>query len=158
MSLDLPGPFEQFFQRSLAVVSEAGARAVVIGVPHDRLPDPLPREVCAVPYAPFSTVYPRCAAVIHHGGIGTVAQALRAGVPMFMVPWGVDQFYHSAQVARIGAGRWLQRNVYTVERAVPLLGELLNDSSYRQRAQTLAARIASEDGVAMLCDGLEALL
>jgi rhamnosyltransferase subunit B len=60
--------------------------------------------VYALPYAPFSVVYPSCAVVIHHGGISTAAQALRAGVPQLVVPWVLDQFWTAAQVERIGAG------------------------------------------------------
>jgi rhamnosyltransferase subunit B len=103
-------------------------------------------------------VYPRCAAVIHHGGIGTVAQALRAGVPALVVPWGADQYLNAAQVAHLGAGRWLQRHFYTAERAVHGLDALLHQAWYRERAQALATQIAKEDGVGTLCDALEAIL
>jgi rhamnosyltransferase subunit B len=103
-------------------------------------------------------VYPRCAVVIHHGGIGTVAQALRAGVPALIVPWGADQYLNAAQVAHLGAGRWLQRHCYTTERAAHGLDALLHQAWYRERTQALAALIAQEDGVGALCDALEAVL
>lgn len=158
MTLEVGGPFAAFFKESLAAVRAAGARALVIGARPQDLPEPLPAGTLTVPFAPFSAVYPRCAAVVHHGGIGTVAQALQAGVPMLTAPWGADQFYNAAHVARLGAGRWLQRKDFTVERAVPLIESLLRDPTYRERAQAIAARIAQEDGVGALCDGLEGLL
>jgi UDP:flavonoid glycosyltransferase YjiC (YdhE family) len=112
----------------------------------------------ALPSAPFSQVYPRCAAVIHHGGIGTTAQALRAGTPQLVVPWAVDQFWTGAQVRRIGAGLTLQRKSYTANRATPLLRDLLANPLFQERCSALAGEIAREDGVATLCDVLEGVL
>jgi UDP:flavonoid glycosyltransferase YjiC (YdhE family) len=158
MTLEVPGPFAGFFKESIAAARAAGARVLVVGARPADLPDPLPADVLAVPFVPFSVVYPRCALALHHGGIGTVAQALRAGLPMFVVPWGADQFYHAAQVQRIGAGRWLHRRDFSVERAAPLLEALMRDDAYRAHARAAASRIAAEDGIGALCDGLQALL
>jgi rhamnosyltransferase subunit B len=157
MSLDVAHAFGAFYTESIAAIRQAGARALVIGAPAEVLPNPLPTGVLALPFAPFSSIYPRCAAVIHHGGIGTTAQGLRAGVPQLIVPWGVDQYYTGAQVARIGAGRWLQRRAYTLERAARLVADLLYAPAYRQRAAAIAATLEAEDGVATLCDALETL-
>jgi UDP:flavonoid glycosyltransferase YjiC (YdhE family) len=158
MTREVPEPFAVFFKESIAAVRGAGARALVIGARPADLPEPLPMGVLAVPFAPFSVVYPRCAAALHHGGIGTVAQALRAGLPMLIAPWGADQFYHAAQVERLGAGRWLQRKAFTIERAVPLLEALLRERKFRDCGQVASSRIAQEDGVAALCSGLQELL
>jgi rhamnosyltransferase subunit B len=150
--------FADFYRTSVRAIRRLGARALVIGSAPGALPNPRPDGVLALPFAPFSRVYPHCAAVIHHGGIGTVAQALRAGVPALVVPWGADQYLNAAQVAHLGAGRWLQRHFYTTERAVHGLHALLHQAWYRERAQTLATQIAKEDGVGTLCDALEAIL
>lgn len=150
--------FNPMFQAGIAAIRQAGARALVIGAPTGALPDPLPDDILALPFAPFSQVYPRCAAVIHHGGIGTLAQSLRAGVPALVVPWGVDQFFAGAQLARVGAGRWVRRPAFTAERGARELAALLEDPNYRKRAQTIAAQIAAEDGVAAFADLLEKLL
>lgn len=152
--------FDSFYRTSVAAIHRAGARALVIGASPTALPDPLPlsADTLMLPFAPFSIIYPRCAAVIHHGGIGTTGQSLRAGVPTLIVPWGADQFYNGAQLQRSGAGRWMQRRFYTVERATHALDVLLHDSSYRTAAQSIAAKIAHEDGVAGVCAGVETLL
>ncbi len=149
--------FARFYRNSLAAIQRIGARALVVGAAPGVLPESLPDGVLAVPFAPFSGVYPRCAAVIHHGGIGTTAQGLRAGVPALVVPWGFDQFFDGEQVRRIGAGLWMGRRYYTVERAEHALRSLLHDSSFRLRAQKVAGKIAREDGVSVLCDQLQAL-
>ena len=147
--------FNPMFQAGISAIRQAGARALVIGAPAEVLPDPLPDDVYALPFAPFSRVYPRCAAVIHHGGIGTLAQSLRAGVPALVVPWGVDQFFAGAQLARVGAGRWVRRPAFTAERGALEIAALLDDPSYHKRAQAIARQIATEDGVAAFADLLE---
>jgi UDP:flavonoid glycosyltransferase YjiC (YdhE family) len=155
MSAELGPIFADFYRTSITALQQVGARALILGAAPGSLPDPLPENALALQFAPFFAIYPRCAAVIHHGGIGTTAQGLRAGTPALIVPWGVDQFFAGAQVATIGAGRWLQRKRYTVERATPLLDELLHQERYRTRARRIARQIAEEDSVGALCDLLE---
>jgi UDP:flavonoid glycosyltransferase YjiC (YdhE family) len=96
----------------------------------------------AADFAPFSRVYPRCA----------------AGISALVVPWGVDQFFAGAQLARVGAGRWLRRPIFTAERGAREFAALLNDVSYRKRATSIAEQIAAEDGVADFITLLEKLL
>jgi rhamnosyltransferase subunit B len=157
-SRDMAPAFKPFYRDSIAAVRAAGARALVIGATPAILPDPLPPDVCALPFAPFSEIYPHCAAVIHHGGIGTVAQALRAGVPQMVVPWGMDQFWTGTQVQRIGAGRVLPRRRYTAARATTMLRNLLRDGRYRTQCAALALKVGAEDGVGILCDAIQDVL
>jgi UDP:flavonoid glycosyltransferase YjiC (YdhE family) len=154
MSLDMPGAFGSFYRDGVAAIRAAGARSLLVGATDEALPDPLPPDVYALPYAPFSVIYPRCAAVIHHGGIGTAAQALRAGVPQLVVPWVLDQFWAAAQVERIGAGHALQGQRFSAVRATPLVRDLLSSDRIHERCAGVAAKIAREDGVATLCDAI----
>ncbi|HEX2912955.1 MAG TPA: glycosyltransferase [Chloroflexia bacterium] len=159
ISLQVKEAFDRFFEVSLLAIRRAGARALVIGANPENLPQPLPDDVMALPFAPFSLVYPRCAVVIHHGGIGTVAQALRAGVPSLVVPWGADQFFNAAQIERIGAGRWIKRKSFSSDKPASVLKEMLaSNSSYKMAAQDIAVKINTEDGVGTLCAALEKLL
>jgi len=150
--------FTSFYQTSIDAILHNGGHALIIGAAPDSLPEPLPGNVLAVPFAPFSYVYPRCATVIHHGGIGTTAQALRAGVPMLIVPWGADQFFTGAQIARISAGRTVLRSDYTPLHAHAAIQALLHDTTYHQHAQAISARLMLEDGATALADALESLL
>lgn len=150
--------FDPMYAAGIAAIRKAGARALVIGAPSEALPNPLPDDVQAVNYAPFSRIYPRCAAAIHHGGIGTLAQSLRAGIPALVVPWGVDQFFAGAQLARVGAGRWLRRPDFTAERGAREIAALLAELSYRNRATAIAQQIAAEDGVGAFITLLEKML
>jgi len=150
--------FAAFYRTSVAAIQRVGARALVIGASPAAFPTPVSADVLAVPFAPFSTIYPRCAAVIHHGGIGTTAQGLRAGVPALVAPWGVDQYFDGMQVARLGAGRWLPRRRYTVARVAGELIPLLHQPSYRAQARAIASQMAREDGVTALCLEIEDIL
>jgi len=150
--------FTRLYNTSIAAIRRTGARTLVIGATPQTLPDPLPEGIFAVPFAPFSQVYPRCAAVIHHGGPYTVAEALRVGVPSFVVPWGIDQFFTAAQVKRLGIGEWRQQRFYTVARGARILHSLMHEPRYKRRAQAIAAQLAKEDGVATLCEAIEAVL
>jgi UDP:flavonoid glycosyltransferase YjiC (YdhE family) len=159
ISREVGGVFGPFYSASIEAVRQVGGRALVIGAPAGSLPESLPEDVHALHSAPFSKIYPRCAAVIHHGGIGTTAQALRAGVPALVAPWGFDQYFTAAQVAQIGAGRWLSRRRFTSARAVRVLGSLLDPCSrYQDHTRQIASQIAVEDGVARLCARVESVL
>jgi UDP:flavonoid glycosyltransferase YjiC (YdhE family) len=148
--------FSQFFAASVAAIHRVGARALVIGA--GTAYSTAGPETLLIEYAPFSLVYPRCAAVIHHGGSGTLAQSLRAGVPTLVAPWGADQFFHAALLKRAGVSRTLARKSYTAERARAALTTLLHDTGIRRHAQELASAIAQEDGCGQLCDAIEARL
>lgn len=156
MSGQVGGRFSRFYTACIAATRAVGAHALVIGAPEGVLPDPLPDGVFAAHFAPFSRIYPRCAAVVHHGGIGTTAQGLRAGVPALVVPWGIDQFFNGGRVARIGAGQWITRDRCTPQRVAHALTALLTDARYREQTRAIAAAIAREDGVGGLCDEIEA--
>nr|MBA3625578.1 glycosyltransferase [Methylibium sp.] len=64
----------------------------------------LPNWACHVAYAPFDALLPRLATLVHHGGIGTCAEALAAGVPQIVVPFAHDQFDNAARLERLGLG------------------------------------------------------
>jgi UDP:flavonoid glycosyltransferase YjiC (YdhE family) len=149
---DVGDAFTPFFAVSIAAIHAAGARALVIGAGsayHASSDDPYTYQIA---YAPFSKIYPRCGAVIHHGGAGTVAQSLRAGVPTLIAPWGADQPFHGAILEHLGVGRVIVRKRYTESRVQDILSEFLTQNTYRARAKELAAAIAHEDGVTRLCE------
>jgi UDP:flavonoid glycosyltransferase YjiC (YdhE family) len=77
----------------------------VLLTPHrEQVPQRLPPGMLWLPYVPLRALLPRAAALVHHGGIGTTAEALRAGVPQAIVPLAYDQFDNAARVEALGAG------------------------------------------------------
>lgn len=103
-----PGSFmdqaEDFFSAALRACMELDRRAIFLTPHHRQIPATLPDEILHLDYVPLHRVLDRCAAIFHHGGIGTCAQALRAGIPQIISPIFFDQFDNAAQVERLGVG------------------------------------------------------
>ena len=89
---------------------------------------------------------------MHQGGIGTTAQALRAGKPMIVVPYGFDQPDNAARVRRLGVAETISRGKYNSDRVVAALQRILGDAAYAQRAEAVAQKVRAEDGVRGACD------
>ncbi len=149
-----------FYRESLAAALKLGVRAVLLAGIRERaeLPREIPDSIFVADYAPYSKILPRAALTVHHGGIGTTAQALRAGRPVLVVPWAHDQPDNAERLKRIGVGEWLDRRDYTAARAAQTIRRLLEDAKYRRRAAEIGDRIQQEDGLKNACDAIEAAL
>jgi UDP:flavonoid glycosyltransferase YjiC (YdhE family) len=98
--------------------------------------------------APHAWLFPRMAAVIHHGGAGTTAAGLAAGVPSIVIPHFADQPYWGRRVQALGVGpRPLARHRLTSAGLAAAIRESLDDATMRRRAAELGARIRQEDGM-----------
>jgi UDP:flavonoid glycosyltransferase YjiC (YdhE family) len=118
----------------------------------------LPPSVMAVDYAPHGVVMPRSLLSVHSGGIGTTAQALRAGRPMLVVPFAHDQPDNARRCVSLGVARTIPRRAYARARVVHELGRLMSDPSYAARAADVGSRIAAEHGTATACDAIERVI
>ena len=148
----------QFYEDSVEAARRLGRRAVLVtGSDPKTRPASLPDEVIAVDYAPFSALFRRAAAVVHHGGVGTTAQAMRAGRPMLVVPFFADQPDNADRVRRLGVARTVERRSYSATRAVRELSQLLGEDRYAERASEVGRRVHEEDGTARACEVLERL-
>jgi UDP:flavonoid glycosyltransferase YjiC (YdhE family) len=107
-----------------------------------------PDSVFVLDSVPFAWLFPRVAAVVHHGGAGTTAAGLRAGVPSVVIPFFADQPFWGRRVAELGVGPApIPRRKLTVERLAQAIESALSDQAMRQRAASLGSRIRAEDGV-----------
>jgi UDP:flavonoid glycosyltransferase YjiC (YdhE family) len=149
-----------FYEESLQAARLLGRRAVLlIGNRPGRLPvGPLGSDAVACAYAPHSQLFPHAAAIVHQGGVGTTAQALRAGRPMVVVPFAHDQPDNAARVRRLGVARVLSRRRYRVARVASELRRLLGNPRYAERAAVVGARVQAEDGASAAAEALEKLL
>jgi UDP:flavonoid glycosyltransferase YjiC (YdhE family) len=149
-----------FYQESVEAARRLGCRAVLlVGTdPQNRLPEPLPEGVLAVPYAPHGALFPRARAIVHQGGIGTTAQALRAGRPMLIVPHAFDQPDNAARVAKLGVARTLFPKHYVASRVATQLQALLAEPCYAQRATQVGCMVRTEAGDQRACGAIEAFL
>ena len=110
--------------------------------------DQLPGHVHVVKDVPHAWLFPRMAAVVHHGGAGTTAAGLRSGVPSIVTPVFGDQPFWGDRVARLGAGPPpIPQRKLTVEGLAAAIHTATTDASMRERAAALGERIRAEDGV-----------
>jgi UDP:flavonoid glycosyltransferase YjiC (YdhE family) len=142
-----------FYQFAAEAARLLGRRAILLAGKNP-LPAELPDNVLAVDYAPLGSVLPRAAAVIHQGGIGTCAEALRAGIPSLVIPFGFDQPDNGERLRRLGVGKVLRRGRFSLESLTASLRGLLADPAMSARAKELSSRIHP---AAELAESLEAI-
>lgn len=93
-----------FFAAAQQLLQRLGRRGVFLSKSAQQIPADLPPQILYRDYAPMSTLLPRSAALVHHGGIGTAAQALAAGIPQLVVPFAYDQFDNAERLRQLGCG------------------------------------------------------
>jgi len=142
----------------LRALADTGLRAV-ISVAHNFANARLPASVFPIGDVPHAWLLPRVSVVVHHGGAGTTAAGLRAGVPTIIIPLAVDQFFWGKRVADLGVGTQpIPQNALTRDALSRALDHATRDVEMRSRAKILAAKIANEDGVARAVEFIRAMV
>lgn len=131
---------QSFFQTAVEVCTAMGKRGILLSQFAEQVPECLPGPVRHFTYVPFSTVFPRSAALIHHGGIGTTAQAMAAGLPQLVVPYAHDQPDNAMRVRRLGIGDFVLPGRFTKTRVMEKLAAVLNPA-VKQTCERLAKRV-----------------
>jgi UDP:flavonoid glycosyltransferase YjiC (YdhE family) len=147
-----------FYEAAAGACRILGRRGLLLTGSGIAAPRNLPPGVAAFPAAPHSLVMPRACATVHHGGVGTTAQALRAGRPTVVVPFAHDQFDNAARVQRLAVGGTVARSRLTAASLARVLQTLLDDPETLRRASDLGNAISSEDGAAHAADALESVM
>jgi UDP:flavonoid glycosyltransferase YjiC (YdhE family) len=150
---------DDFYEVSVEAVKRLGRRALLLAGDNTPVLRPrLPSSIAAFEYAPHSLVMSRGCLTVHQGGVGTTGQALRAGKPMLVVPFGQDQPDNARRCVEAGVARTMTRGHYTVDRLTRELRALLSEPSYAARARDVAAIIGAESGTPTACDHIERVL
>lgn len=144
-----------FFETSAQAAKLLNRRAILLVGDARHAPQNLLDGVAAFDYAPYSEIFPRAAAIVHQGGVGTTAQAMRAGKPMLIMPFAHDQPDHAQRMAKLGIGRGIPRNKYSADNAARELDILLGDANYTSRAVEVGMQVSAENGVAGAGDEIE---
>jgi sterol 3beta-glucosyltransferase len=150
-------------QRVTHIVIEALRRAGLRGVLATGwgglAPEEIPEEVFVLEEAPHDWLFPRTAAVVHHGGAGTTAAGLRAGRPTVVCPFFGDQPFWGWRVHELGVGSApISRKDLTVDRLTRALRQVTKDPSIRERAEKLGTKIRDEDGVTTAVAAIEQMV
>ncbi len=147
---------ERFFEAGLDASARLGRRVLLLTRYPRQLP-PLPPTAHHEPFVPLSALLPRCAALVSHGGIGTIAQGLAAGIPQVTMPMGFDQPDNATRLRRIGVGRWVLPSAFDGPRVASTLAELLGDPEVERSCRRWADAISGRRAIEETCDLLEQL-
>ena len=131
-----------FFDAALLALRRLGRRGIFVTPHAAQLPPALPDSVLWQAHAPFAALLPRVAALAHHGGVSTTADAMRAGIPQLIVPFAYDQFDNGLRAKRLGVAEVLLARRLSGARMHERLRRLLAAPSVRQSCRELAARMA----------------
>jgi rhamnosyltransferase subunit B len=145
---------QAFFRAAVEACQALGKRAILLTLHANHVPADLPDSIRHFAYIPFSQVFPRSAAVVHHGGIGTTAQGLAAGVPQLIMPMAYDQPDNADRLKQLGVGRDLPVKRFTAANVAAALCQLLRPE-VRQRCQEVEARLVNQRPFERACALIE---
>lgn len=133
---------------TLEALALSGRRGVLVTGWGGLRPELIPNNVFVLDSAPHAWLFPRMAAVVHHGGAGTTAEGLRAGVPTVIVPFAFDQAFWGARIKALGLGpEPLPQNKLTAVRLAAAIRTAVSDPMMQQRARAVGVALRAEDGV-----------
>ena len=145
----------RFFRAAVDGCTRSGCRGLLLTRYPAQVPTTLPTTVRHFDYVPLSQVLPRAAVFVHHGGIGSAAQALAAGIPHLVMPMTFDQPDNAVRLQQLGVARVLSRSRFRGPAVARALEELLGSDVVSRRCRALAARFEGVDGLAQACSEIE---
>ena len=146
-----------FFEASAEACRRIGRRGLLLTRHRQQVPPSLPPGVIHVDYAPFSTLLPRCAALVHHGGVGTSAQGMAAGVPQLVMPLSHDQPDNAGRMKRLGVADALGPRRYRASAVAERLRRLIESPDVARCCRDVAARFHGTRPIDDTCDLIESL-
>ena len=146
----------RFFRAAAEACGRLDRRGLLLTRYRDQLPVVMPHGVRHFDYVPFTEVLPRAAALVHHGGIGSAAQALAAGVPHLLRSMTFDQPDNADRLRRLGVARVLPAGRFRGPAVAREIELLLGSSDIAGRCRALADRLRGVDGLAAACEVIEA--
>lgn len=146
----------RFFQESVEALRRLNMRAMFVTNFPEQVLATLPAHVRVFGYVPFSELLSRTALLVYHGGIGTLAQATKAGIPQIAVPNGHDQFDNGFRIEQLGIGMSIPQTRYRAGIVAPAIDALVRSQAIHRRCHDTAARV-HDDAVSQACVLIEQL-
>ncbi len=137
----------RFFEAAISACRMLGRRGILLTEFPEQVPESLPASMMHVRYVPLDDLLPRSAAFVHHGGIGSMSQAMFAGIPQVIVPLAHDQFDNAARVRRLGLGGSAPSKTLTGRKLVRVLQPLLESVAVADACHGVASRLVRRDGL-----------
>lgn len=146
-----------FFRESAEACRLGGYRGMFVTDFLQQLPNELPPQVQHFSYLPFDRVLPRCAAIVHPAGIGTMALAINAGISQLVVPYSHDQPDNARRLERLGLGMKIYPERYKAAAVSEVLKSLLTDASIGTRRAERKGTIEAKPALRCACEWIEYL-
>jgi UDP:flavonoid glycosyltransferase YjiC (YdhE family) len=147
-----------FFQTCVDTCVKLRRRGLLLASQPGAVPDDLPDSIRHFDFVPLSRILHRAAAIVHHGGVGTIALSFAAGVPQLAVPLFDDQPDNAARVERLGAGFVLPAPNFRAETLTAKLTALLASREIAATCRKIAERMRTPDRFARACEIIERYL
>jgi rhamnosyltransferase subunit B len=148
---------QRFFRESVQAAQRIDARAMLVTNFPEQVPRDLPSGIRVFNYLPFSQVLSRAAMLVYHGGIGTLAQGIRAAVPHLVVPHGYDQFDSGWRIEQLKLGSCIPESRYRAAPVAMAMRAMLEDHSLAARRRDYASRVDSAAALQRACVLIEKL-
>lgn len=145
----------QFFLDCMQACERLGQRGILLTQFPEQLPAQLPQGIQHFAYLPFRQILPRALALVHHGGIGTTAQAIAAGIPQVIRPLAHDQPDTAARIEKLGIGIALSPKQFTAAALVEKLHPLITSQQILDRCQMYAEKIDPVQSLNRVCTLIE---
>lgn len=146
-----------FFRESVNAARALGVRTMFVTNFPEQVPTELPPNVKVFGYLPFSELLPRAALLVYHGGIGTLAQTIKAGIPHLVVGNSHDQFDNGWRIEQLRLGRSLPQTRYRAAAVAAAIRGILDDRQMQTRCDDFAARVDHRAAVSRACELIEGL-
>ncbi|MYN46959.1 glycosyltransferase [Pseudoduganella sp. FT93W] len=148
----------EYFAAALQALQRLGRRGLLVTPHRAQLPARLPANVMWVAQAPFSALLPQVAAIVHHGGIGTLAEALRSATPQLIVPFAYDQFDNGLRARQLGVAQVLLAKRLSARGLQQRLQALLESPAVAEACRRHARALKSAGGMAVILAQVEGAL
>jgi rhamnosyltransferase subunit B len=147
----------QFFAAAVEACERLNRRGILLTKYDEQLPSQLPDTVRHFGFVPLSKLLPRIATLVHHGGIGSCAQGLAAGVPQLVRPMSFDQFDNSRRLLRLGVAEEISVRHFRGPAIAAALERLSASPHVAAQCREYAARCDGPAALAAACEALEEL-
>ncbi len=147
----LPPMATTLYEQARAVARRLGLRSVLVGAASSLAAE----DTFVAAHVPYSALFPRAKLLVHHGGAGTLSEALRSGRPQVVVPFGNDQYDNAWRIERLGLGGSVPKVRLSEARLLEVVRQALEPAVERRAAEVMAAVVLERDGAEALADDLE---
>ncbi|TQV66511.1 glycosyltransferase family 1 protein [Exilibacterium tricleocarpae] len=146
---------KSFFYEAVTIAEQLEKPAILLTLHKDMLPKTLPAYVRHVDFSPLGVLLARASILIHPGGIGTISEAIRAGIPQVIVPVANDQFDNGNRIEAFGLGVCIKRKHFLADAMVPKVKTALQSLEIRNLCAH-RSRMLQSNNLVYIGDRIEA--